>query len=273
MSGRRLLPHLISPAQTKAGGQCLLASGLCLWLFWPGQNALAQYSQGENGSQLLPISSYLPVSNVEPPRFRRIEDVGATENGDYLTSIMANTKNKVFRFNEMPVRIYIQPAPRPEFERACERAWQNWQFRSGGLVSFTRVYKPEQARVKIIWTHLRDATLGAHTVTKWHQESNGSWVPTGGMYPLFVPGPSVNVPPQEINMNLAPIENEQDPELQPLLVENLVTHEIGHALGMIGHSPNHNDMMYQDTDVFSRISQRDLNTLKRLYRLTPDVPL
>jgi len=227
----------------------------------------AQAQLPPDNNQLVPISSYLPAPNVEPPRFLRIEESGATDNGDYLAQIMSNTKDRVYRFVNMPVRVYIQPPPKPEFELACERAWQNWQFRSVGLVSFIRVPRADQARVRILWAHLGDSTLGGHTIT------NGTSFSIGGVpLPVFMPRSKTDVPPQEIDLNLDPILRE-DAELQPLLVENLVTHEIGHALGLIGHSLNRDDMMYTETDVFSRITQRDLNTLRRLYKLRADVTL
>lgn len=62
---------------------------------------------------------------------------------------------------------------------------------------------------------------------------------------------------------------------------NTALHEIGHALGIMGHSYNKNDLMYmEDTpdehyDVvrsdFLSISQVDLNTLDLLYKLIPDI--
>lgn len=57
----------------------------------------------------------------------------------------------------------------------------------------------------------------------------------------------------------------------------LMLHQIGHALGIGGHSILKNDVMYYDGDLISdnmipkNISQRDLNTLNLLYRMVPDI--
>lgn len=54
-------------------------------------------------------------------------------------------------------------------------------------------------------------------------------------------------------------------------------HEIGHALGLWGHSSNPNDIMYYSGDYINAVnpnrsfSKRDINTLNLLYKMVPDV--
>ncbi len=64
-------------------------------------------------------------------------------------------------------------------------------------------------------------------------------------------------------------------------VYNTALHEAGHALGIMGHSYNKDDVMYMENNAdkindrfksdFQLISPRDVNTLKLLYKLIPDV--
>lgn len=64
-------------------------------------------------------------------------------------------------------------------------------------------------------------------------------------------------------------------------IYNTALHEIGHALGVMGHSYNKDDIMYMQTNQndylnkfrsdFQFISQTDLNTLRLLYKLVPDI--
>ncbi|MBU6450296.1 MAG: matrixin family metalloprotease [Cyanobacteria bacterium REEB67] len=102
-----------------------------------------------------------------------------------------------------------------------------------------------------------------------------AFLPVGSIpVPLYIPsvGPKYTVPPQMIEVNLDVIYDHEEDVRLPLL-KNIATHEAGHALGMLGHSQNKADMMYSVTDEHSRISQRDINTLTRLYQRKVDIPL
>lgn len=62
---------------------------------------------------------------------------------------------------------------------------------------------------------------------------------------------------------------------------NTILHEIGHALGIMGHSYSCEDLMYMATDngsyyapyrsSFQYISTKDINTLKLLYKMLPEI--
>jgi len=62
---------------------------------------------------------------------------------------------------------------------------------------------------------------------------------------------------------------------------NTVLHEIGHAIGIMGHSYSSGDLMYMATDTnnyyepyrssFQYLSSKDINTVKLLYKLIPSI--
>jgi predicted Zn-dependent protease len=57
--------------------------------------------------------------------------------------------------------------------------------------------------------------------------------------------------------------------ISDVLVGKLVLHEIGHTLGIVGHSDNRDDIMFYSIDVSpreGRVSERDVKTLSELYK-------
>jgi len=209
----------------------------------------------------------------------RIENELAGEkiDSDYLNEVLEHTKHKVFRFKTMPIPVFISAGQDPSFSSSCISGFEAWESKTNGLVRFVQVSDPEQARIKVMWEHLGltndngQGALGANTTVKWKMDG-AALLKIGGI-PLPVPkGPHYKVPPQIIDVNVD-VLNTRDPETRPLLLRNLITHELGHALGLIGHSADRCDIMYADSDEYSRLSQRDINTLVRLYQLKADVAL
>ncbi|HEY9784083.1 MAG TPA: matrixin family metalloprotease [Candidatus Obscuribacterales bacterium] len=226
--------------------------------------------------------SLIPLASEKPPRFVRIEAAGSeARSDDYLLDVFKATKNRVFRFKSMPIPVYITPYPDLGFTEACLRGFDEWETRSQGLVSFVQVDEPSKARVQVVWKHMGidpnnvDCALGGHTITKWTMRPGASVLPVSTLgLPLILPklGPKYSVPPQVIEVNLD-LVNAREDDVRLIVLQNIVTHELGHAMGILGHSPLRTDMMYKETDECSRLSQRDMNTLFRLYQMKVTVPL
>ncbi len=277
-----MLSRLLKPNICKFTSKSLAAISL-LGLLVSGN---AAHAQGDADSAISTTNQLrlLPLINVLPPAFVRIAPYGTPPiTTDYCDTVMAATKNRVLRFKNMPVKVYITPFPEPGFTEACISGFDEWENRTNGMIAFLRVDDPEQARVKVVWKRLgdkgtsKDCMLGAQTITRWQQKHPTPMgvIPVSGIpVPIFIPrfGAQYSVEPQVIEVNLDLVYS-RDKDIRLVVLKNVVTHELGHALGLLGHSPMRADLMYTETDETSRLSQRDINTIKKLYEMKVDIPL
>ncbi len=179
---------------------------------------------------------------------------------------------------QMPLTVYIEapripsslqdefrPMPPKAYVQAVSRALDAWERELEGLVRFRRVDKPREAvlRLRILGKRApepteeirvlgsTDALITACAPKDWD----------GPADPVSV---SFEVPELVIYVadRAGPLTAHQ--------VEGVALHEIGHALGMRGHSPIPTDFMYRivrDRPSVDRLSIEDLNSFLSLYRL------
>ena len=169
----------------------------------------------------------------------------------------------------IPDELQDEFAPRApaEYVAAAERALAAWEAALGGLLRFRRVAAPAAARLRLRLLAERAPAPGPDLVVLGETPLGGACRPRPGAAP---PGlRAVHFAAPEVRVFLA----DRAGLLTPDQVERIALHELGHALGMRGHSPVSDDLMAADfLDLpGAGLDAADLNSFRALYRLPPGV--
>ncbi|WP_138503101.1 peptidase [Nostoc sp. PA-18-2419] len=183
-----------------------------------------------------------------PPTLAQWQD--NTNSGDYFSQVRT-TQVGYLVWSKFPIRVYVE-TPKAVNEKQAQtwvngvlQAIQEWS----AYLPLTVIQQPEVADIRI----LRKAPP--------LQISPGSNIPRARSaqttYELYT---NNNVLCHRFTILLSPSQTGE-------YIQAAVRHELGHALGIWGHSPLQTDALY-----FSQvrkplpISLRDVNTLKRVYQ-------
>jgi predicted Zn-dependent protease len=157
----------------------------------------------------------------------------------------------------------FRPVAPEVFVAAVERALRNWQETLEGVVSFELVSEPDEAELRIrLLATIGPApdpdvqVLGITPVARACRVRGGESA-TGRF--------DVDFEVEEVAIYIA----DRFGLLTETQVERITLHELGHALGMRGHSPIPADVMYEvarDRTV-DRLSPEDINSFRMLYAL------
>lgn len=178
--------------------------------------------------------------------------------------------NKILRWdiNTFPLKVYIENTNRKNLPNyyisEIKRCFSNWKSASG-FINFTYVQTPKNADI----------------VVKFSDFDNSNCNEGGCKYVVAYTNPIVKG--SRLKQMIITVY-ERDPYgklLSTKELHNTVLHEIGHALGIMGHSDNPSDLMYMSTNQpqiqssssgnFIFFTSNDINTLKLLYKLLPDI--
>jgi predicted Zn-dependent protease len=179
--------------------------------------------------------------------------------------------------SDMPLAVHVSAPEIPDslqdefFPRdpagyvdAVERALAAWERELEELVRFERVADPRQARLRIVLVAEPAPVSGGRAVVLGTTRLASACRAQGWLDDADRMRVSFEVP--ELRVHLA----DEFGLLADGQVEWIALHELGHALGMRGHSPIPADLMYEvlrDPVQVRELSNEDVNSFVSLYRL------
>src|SRR5579883_973580 len=175
---------------------------------------------------------------------------GATKCGDYLKEVF---DAGVYRWpqSRLPITVFVEPADnlkgyRPEFDDILRHAFREWSSTTKNKIQFKIVNQKDKARMIITWTDdLHAPELRAEAgIAGINQDVEGI---------------------SHATVRLLTIDPFKQGPIGNQFLYDVCLHEIGHALGLMGHSPYPDDIMYPILSTQSGISPRDAATLSAIY--------
>ena len=176
--------------------------------------------------------------------------VSVSSADDYFDQITVFSDGRITRFVEMPITVYIAPMPAgingvESYLADLRYALRGWEGASEEQIQFREVTETDNADIRVKWqrhglTQVTDTTLGKTELLRLSETDF------------------------EIDVILSLREKGSTALLSHEKMRTVCLHEFGHALGLWGHSPDPDDVLF-----FAATAQhptgRDKATLLKVY--------
>ena len=168
-----------------------------------------------------------------------VSSANKSDYGHYLSDISYGCK-----WGAMPIRVWIQPDSK--YTETVVKAFNEWQYVSKNKIRFISTRSESQGQILVYFSDV----IGSQ-----NQNAVGytSYAGCSGGY--FVGKSKI----QLLTRYKGQIVSQKS-------IYGVALHEIGHALGIQGHSKNNNDIMFPTTNTIGvHTSKRDVNTIMHIY--------
>lgn len=190
--------------------------------------------------------NHLHFSSIEAKEYKHNQTEQYTE---VISSVKRRPENylpkaigptgEIVRWGKKSIKVFI---PQNNYNQTIQSAFTQWEVASNSTITFLHINDESSSDIRVIFTSNMPQKLGGLTKTYYR---NNTIIKAD----IFLPE---KTPQNEL--------------LNEKTIHMLAIHEIGHSLGIIGHSDNAKDIMStSDITQLQGITKADANTLRLLY--------
>ena len=184
------------------------------------------------------------------------------KSADYYSRAVANGTYR-WRKEDLPIKVYIESGEgvagyREAFKELLIESFDDWMEAGNHRLSWQLVPTKEEAKVVCGWISDKKDFLLKKFLEQGETHLNGYYDEKGNELG-FVESAKITICTSSV-FGIKPLKDKD--------IKQICRHEVGHALGIYGHSPHSKDVMYPTaTGVFSvkELTPRDVETINRLY--------
>lgn len=186
---------------------------------------------------------------------------------NYIYNAMQNKGLIRWKSENFPLKVYIEDNSQvpPYYNRSIKEAFSKWMDKTD-FIKFQLTTNPKDSDIYIRYEDYKGENCDKSKECKFIVATTYPNISSDNTIKLM------NITFYKTNS----VNNNYSQEE----IYNSALHEIGHALGIMGHSDNPDDIMYSSTNsdyvqlfrgnIRRYISERDLNTINLLYKMTAD---
>jgi hypothetical protein len=168
----------------------------------------------------------------------------------------------------IPIFVHVSEPRQADYLPCLYWSFDRWAAATDGRIRFQMVPKASQAKMTLLIQpgdiFAYDGTL--HGDTKYTVAGSSKRWYWMGVIPISPSIPGEGKMDLDITVNTGPATTTEPLLLRQRRIAAIMLHELGHALGLWGHSPDPGDIMYQ-TPTARDLTLRDITTIRRLYGL------
>lgn len=172
-------------------------------------------------------------------KLKEISTSRSNDSGNYIKEI------RYVKWTSMPIKVWVESGI---YSASAKKAFMQWQSKTQNVVSFNFVDKPQEAQITVYFKPSIDKAPSGDAL---------------GVTRVYTDNKNIA---RKAQMDIKSI-TQTGVKQTPNQIYAVVLHEVGHALGMDGHSKNQYDVMYPSDDNYrNSLSNRDINTVKYMYK-------